>query len=74
MIIVCDRSLWQHLQAVDDPTMKQELQPYLDGGQISALCKRRRRLLRHLERLIKQKSEDQVLFDLERYKVEAAPS
>ena len=58
-----------YLQALDEQALNQELDLYLDGGQLTALCKRRRRLLRHINRLIRDKGTDRALFDLDRYEI-----
>jgi hypothetical protein len=67
-IVVCDRKLWQQLKAVDKDQLKRALGPYLDGGQLTALIKRQKTLIRHIEKLIKKKGEGEVLFDLEQYR------
>jgi hypothetical protein len=61
----CDRKLWQRLQALDAQETRQRLHPYLLDPEISALLKRRDRIVELIRQLIAEKGEDQVLFDLD---------
>jgi hypothetical protein len=72
VILVCDRSFWEHLNALDQKQVKAELKPYLDAGQISSLFRRRKLLIRHIEQLIEDKGESEVLFDLQKLDPTAA--
>jgi hypothetical protein len=60
-IVVVDADLWRHLRALDRATIEASLGPYLDLPQMDALLRRHQRLLRHVERLIAERGEDQVL-------------
>jgi hypothetical protein len=60
----CERRLWKALQEVDDETLRQRAEPYLESQEISKLVTRRRILVRHIQKLIDQNGEDEVLFDL----------
>lgn len=59
----CERRTWDLLQAVPDAVLKQQLGPYLDSFEISALLKRRRLLVEHLQDQIRSRGEAAVLFD-----------
>ncbi len=60
----CERRLWTSLRAVDEETLRERLEPFLEGQEISKLLTRRRILIRHIQSLIDKNGEDQVLFDL----------
>jgi len=63
-LTACERHLWQKLREADDDTLRQRLEPYLEGQEISKLLTRQRTLIRHIQSLIKKKGESAVLFDL----------
>ena len=58
-----DRDLWQRLQGLDEALLKKHLAPHLEPLQLAALVKRHRLLVQHIESLIEELGEDQVLFD-----------
>jgi len=60
----CERQLWNSLRDVDEDTLRQRLDPYLERQEISKLLTRRRILIRHLQSLINRNGEEEVLFDL----------
>ncbi len=60
----CERGLWTALRQVDDDTLSQSLEPYLERAEIVSLLRRRSNLVRHLEKVIKKSGEDAVLYDL----------
>jgi len=60
----CERQLWNSLREVDEETLRQRLEPFLERQEISKLLTRRRLLIRHIQSLINKKGEEQVLFDL----------
>ena len=60
----CERRLWKSLQEVDEDTLQERLDPFLESQEISKLLTRRRNLIRHIQALIDKKGEGQVLFDL----------
>ena len=60
----CERRLWRTLQEVDDDTIRQQLEPYLESQEITKLLARRRTLIRHIQSLIDKRGERDVLFDL----------
>ena len=63
-LVVCERRLWQRLQALDAETLRERLAPYLDTLQVNAVIKRHSALVRHFEKRIAEGGEDRVLFDL----------
>lgn len=60
----CERQLWKALREVDEETLRQAVEPFLESQEISKLLTRRRLLIRHIQSLIKKNGEDEVLFDL----------
>jgi hypothetical protein len=58
----CERGVWEKLQTVEDATIKQSLDPYLEDHEINALLKRRRKLVAYIQKLIDEQGEDTVLF------------
>ena len=60
----CERQLWKSLREVDEETLRQGVEPYLESQEISKLLTRRRLLIRHIQSLINKNGEEEVLFDL----------
>jgi len=60
----CERQLWTALREVDEETLRQRVEPYLESQEISKLLTRRRLLIRHIQSLINKNGEEEVLFDL----------
>ncbi|MBI4553644.1 MAG: hypothetical protein HY710_15370 [Candidatus Latescibacteria bacterium] len=65
-ITQCDRHLWAKLQTLDEAAVRKQLDPYLRAGEIDALLKRRLKLIDHIQKLIKERGEQAVLFTLDR--------
>jgi len=63
-LTTCERELWNALRAVDEDTLSERLEPYLERAEIVSLLRRRANLIRHYEKLIKQSGEGAVLYDL----------
>ncbi len=63
-ITACDRQLWMALGMIDEAAIRQRLEPYLTGKQISRWLRRRVKLVNHLQKQIDKHGEDAVLFDL----------
>ncbi len=61
-IIFCERRLWDRLQALSDDELRDAMSPHLDGLEIAALLRRRARIVSHIEELIAEKGEAEVLF------------
>lgn len=64
-IEVCERSFYERLRSLDPKLLRRRLRPYLTVAEIGALSRRRQQLLEHLERLIAERGEGAVLFELE---------
>ncbi len=60
----CERSLWRSLHEIEDETIRERLEPYLESREIWKLLLRRRKLIQHIEKLIKKYGEETVIFDL----------
>ena len=60
----CERHLWNSLREIDDETIRQRLEPFLESQEITKLLLRRRTLVRRIQGLIDKHGEDAVLFDL----------
>ena len=60
----CDRRLWSSLRDINDETIQQRLEPYLESREITKLLTRRRTLVRRIQGMIDKQSEETVLFDL----------
>jgi hypothetical protein len=60
----CERRLWAVLQETDPDAIRKLMEPYLTSREISKLVLRRKKLVKHFEKLIKKNGEEAVLFDL----------
>ena len=58
----CDRSVYEHLKALDEATLREQLKNYLHKDEISSLLKRRDLIVKRLDKLIAEKGEGAVLF------------
>ena len=64
----CERDLYRRLQELDRKVLDDRVGPFLTSTQIEAVLKRRDLLLEHIQQLIAEHGEDQVLFSF--YRVE----
>jgi hypothetical protein len=62
-VMLCERNMWNRLVLLEDEHIKEAVKDYLDTFELSALLKRRRKLIQHLEELIAQKGEVRVLYE-----------
>jgi len=62
-IVVCERGVWERLQALDENQIDERLGDALTGRQISAMLDRRDILVAHIQALIDQRTEDAVIYD-----------
>lgn len=62
-IRMCDRAVFQRLKEVGDDVIESELKGVLSRRELSSLLKRRQQIVEHLERLIAEKGEEDVLFE-----------
>ena len=63
-LTACERGLWRSLQEIDEETIRQRLEPYLESQEITRLLSRRRKLIHYIQSLIEKQGEEAVLFDL----------
>lgn len=59
----CDRRLLERLRSLTEQEVKQRLNPYLSPPEIDFLMKRRDKVVAHIDRMIAERGEDQVLFN-----------
>lgn len=59
------RSFWEHLQQVDDDSIREVLKPYIGGPEISALLQRRELIIARINQLIEERGEGAIVFDLD---------
>ncbi len=62
-IFRCSRKLYKNILELDAELIKSNLQPYLNDQEIEALIQRKDLIIETLQKLIKDKGEDSVLFD-----------
>jgi hypothetical protein len=60
-----ERSFWEHLQDVDDATIRAALDPYIVGSDVTALLQRRQMIVDRINQLIEERGEGAVVFDLD---------
>jgi len=60
----CERGLWTALRQIDEDTLAQRLEPYLERAEVVSLLRRRANLVRQIEKVIKKSGENAVLYDL----------
>ena len=60
----CERGLWDGLSSLDPEAVRQRLSPYLGKAEITALVARHATIVRHFRKLIDERGEDAVLFDI----------
>ncbi len=65
MVIQCSLPLYESLKTLDESAVKQRLKPFLRGYELESLFVRRRKLLKHLDKLIQERGEQLVLFGQE---------
>ncbi len=61
----CERGLWQGLKSLNEEEIRESLSPHLDQAEIKALMKRRDKLVQHFQKLIDEKGEAAVLYDVD---------
>ena len=60
-----ERRFFERLKALDKHAVKAKLKPYLTGTEMTRLLQRRKHLIEHIESMIEDRGEDQVLFSLD---------
>jgi len=63
-LVMCDRKLLASLQKLDEQTLEEQLQPFLTKGEIKAMLARRDLIVKVFDKLVKEKGEGAVLYDL----------
>ncbi len=61
----CERTMFEKMKALDEPTLQQRLGPYLRRPEIKTLLKRRDIIVKVLTQLAAEKGENQVFYDME---------
>ena len=59
----CERRLLERLRALNEQEVKQRLNRHLSPPEIDFLMKRRDKVVAHIDRMIAEHGEKQVLFD-----------
>ncbi len=62
---LCERGLWTALQNADNDEISERLEPYLNSKELKKLILRKKKLIKHIQKRIKKKGEDKVLYTLE---------
>ncbi len=60
-LLVLDAALWERLRGLDEALLRSRLDPLLDTPQMKALLKRQQMLIKHIDRMIEERGESQVL-------------
>lgn len=60
----CERGLWQGLKSLDEDQIKESLSPHLGRAEIKALLARRDKIVEHFQKLIEERGEAVVLYDV----------
>jgi hypothetical protein len=61
----CERGLWQGLKSLQEEEIRESLAPHLGRAEIDALMTRRDKLVRHFKKLIDERGEAAVLYDVD---------
>ena len=61
---LCERGLWTALQNADDDEISERLEPYLTSNELKKLILRKKKLIKHIQKRIKKRGEDRVLYTL----------
>ena len=61
----CERGLWQGMKSLNDDEIRGSLAPHLSRAEINALLARREKMVQHFQKLIDERGEAAVLYDVE---------
>jgi hypothetical protein len=61
----CERGLWQGLKSLNEDEVMESLSPHLGRAEIKALLARREKMVQHFQKLIDEKGEAAVLYDVD---------
>jgi len=61
----CERGLWQGLKSLKEEEIQESLAPHLEQPEIKALMARRDKMVQHFQKLIDERGEVAVLYDVD---------
>lgn len=61
----CERGMWEGLQSLTEAEVKEHLAPILSKAEIKALMIRHDKIVRHFQKLIVERSEAAVIYDVD---------
>ena len=61
----CERGLWQGLKSLNENEIRESLAPHLGRAEINALLVRRDKMVQHFQKLIDERGEAVVLYDVD---------
>jgi hypothetical protein len=61
----CERGLWQGLKSLNEDEVMESLSPHLGRAEIKALLARREKMVQHFQKLIDERGEAAVLYDVD---------
>ena len=61
----CERGLWQGLKSLNENEIRESLAPHLGRAEINALLVRRDKMVQHFQKLIDERGEAAVLYDVD---------
>jgi len=62
-VVLCERSFWEGLQALDEDQIRERVGNTLTGPEIRAMLERRDLIVAYIQALIDQRTEEIVLYD-----------
>ncbi|HXE90832.1 MAG TPA: metallophosphoesterase [Terriglobales bacterium] len=65
LLVQCDRGFLERLRNLDEGLVREKMKKYLRSAEIDALFVRRRKIIEHFDKLIRERGETMVLFNLE---------
>src|SRR5690242_19610835 len=63
-LVMCDRRLLANMKKLDEETLQEQLTPFLTKGEIKAMLTRRDLIVKYFDKLVKEKGEGVVLYDM----------
>ena len=61
----CERDLWRSLKSIKEEEIQESLAPHLERPEIKALLARRDQIVQHFQKLIDERGEAAVLYDVD---------
>ena len=65
LVSLCERRIWERLKNLDEQLLRERFKSHLEPGELESLLERRKKLVSHIEKQIKERGEEQVLFFLD---------